>query len=61
MSTYNMEKLMNVQLQHGGTNECKAIAWRNKWMSTYNMEKLMNVQLQDGGTNGCQPITWINK
>ena len=36
---------MNVKLWHGGTNECKAIAWRNNWMSTYNMEKLMNVQL----------------
>ena len=24
-----MEKQMNVQLWHGGTNECKAIAWRN--------------------------------
>ena len=23
-----MEKQMNVQLWHGGTNECKAIAWR---------------------------------
>ena len=40
-----MEKQMNVQLWHGGTNECKAIAWRNKWMSTYNIDNLMNVQL----------------
>ena len=32
---------MNVKLWHGGTNECKAIAWRNKWMSTYIMEKLI--------------------
>ena len=45
MYSYNMEKQMNVKLWHGGTNECKAIAWRNKWMSTYNMEKLMNVKL----------------
>ena len=30
MSTYNMEKLMNVKLWHGETNGCQAITWRNK-------------------------------
>ena len=47
-----MEKQMNVQLWHGGTNECKAIAWRNMestngcqpitWRNKYEQ---MNVQL----------------
>ena len=43
-----MEKQMNVKLWHGGTNECKATAWRNKWMSTYslyNTEKQMGVNV----------------
>ena len=43
-----MEKQMNLKLWHGGTNECKAIARRNKWMSTYslyNTEKQMGVNV----------------
>ena len=40
-----MEKQINVQLWHGGTNECKAIAWRNKWMYSYSMEEQMDVNL----------------
>ena len=45
MYSYNMEKQMDVNLYHGETNECTAIAWRNRWMSTYNMDKQMNVKL----------------
>ena len=48
-------------------HECKAIAWRNKWMSTYNMEKLMmysyNMEKQMNVWNMEKPecITWMEK